>query len=382
MIKASKKNLIIGGSVIALILVSFAAYKALSKEASTIVDEPQSVMVTKASFGPVEKYVNTVGTLVPNDSVDLKSEVSAKIDKIHFTEGSLVEKGDLLIQFDETLIKAEVLDAEARYKKAKAEYDAFDKLADKGAASKINRMKAMSDMEICSANVNSAKAKLEKHKILAPFGGRIGVKDVSEGQFIQTGEHLVKLVDYHPMKVDFNVAEVDIDKVYVSQEISVFVGGDERNEYKAKVFAIEPESDRINHSFRVRAILNVPEDEATESQVLRSGRFAKIRITVDDGALGILVPESAIERSGTEDTLFIVSGGLAMRKVVTVGMRKEGNAEIITGLNDGDLVIVKGNNSVSDGLPVTIRDNVSVAEITDAFKKYYKNQPGKDAAKK
>ena len=145
---------------------------------------------------------------------------------------------------------------------------------------------------------------------------------------------------------------------------------------------MEPESDRINHSFRVRAILNVPEDEATESQVLRSGRFAKIRITVDDGALGILVPESAIERSGTEDTLFIVSGGLAMRKVVTVGMRKEGNAEIITGLNDGDLVIVKGNNSVSDGLPVTIRDNVSVAEITDAFKKYYKNQPGKDAAKK
>lgn len=382
MIKASKKNLIIGGSVVALILVSFAAYKALRKEASTIVDEPQSVMVTKASFGPVEKYVNTVGTLVPNDSVDLKSEVSAKIDKIHFTEGSLVEKGDLLIQFDETLIKAEVLDAEARYKKAKAEYDAFDKLADRGAASKINRMKAMSDMEICSANVNSAKAKLEKHKILAPFGGRIGVKDVSEGQFIQTGEHLVKLVDYHPMKVDFNVAEVDIDKVYVSQEISVFVGGDERNEYKAKVFAIEPESDRINHSFRVRAILNVPEDEATESQVLRSGRFAKIRITVDDGALGILVPESAIERSGTEDTLFIVSGGLAMRKVVTVGMRKEGNAEIITGLNDGDLVIVKGNNSVSDGLPVTIRDNVSVAEITDAFKKYYKNQPGQAPAKK
>ena len=84
-------------------------------------------------------------------------------------------------------------------------------------------MKAMSDMEICSANVNSAKAKLEKHKILAPFGGRIGVKDVSEGQFIQTGEHLIKLVDYHPMKVDFNVAEVDIDKVCLSTPSGILV---------------------------------------------------------------------------------------------------------------------------------------------------------------
>ncbi|MBE6447476.1 MAG: efflux RND transporter periplasmic adaptor subunit [Alphaproteobacteria bacterium] len=378
----TRKKLVIGTLTCAAILIAFAAYKVIKKDTSVVAEEPQSVMASKASFGPVEKYINTVGTLIPNDSVELKSEVSAKIDKILFKEGALVEKGDLLIQFDESLVKAEVLDAEARYKKAKTEYEALSKLADRGAASKINKTKALSEMEICAASVNSAKAKLAKHKIFAPFGGRIGVRDVSEGQFIQMGEHLVRLVDYHPMKIDFNIAEVDIDKVYVSQEISVFVGGDERQEYKAKVFAIEPESDRINHSFRVRAILDVPEDIALDSEVLKPGRFAKVRVTIDDGALGILVPESAIEKSGTEDTLFIVSGGLAMRRIVTIGMKKGGYAEIITGVNEGDMVIVKGSQGVSDGLPVTIRDSISMSELTNAFKQYYKTHPDQKKLKK
>jgi len=165
----TRKKLVIGTLTCAAILIAFAAYKVIKKDTSVVAEEPQSVMASKASFGPVEKYINTVGTLIPNDSVELKSEVSAKIDKILFKEGALVEKGDLLIQFDESLVKAEVLDAEARYKKAKTEYEALSKLADRGAASKINKTKALSEMEICAASVNSAKAKLAKHKIFAPF---------------------------------------------------------------------------------------------------------------------------------------------------------------------------------------------------------------------
>ncbi len=344
------------------------------KDNVKISEEPQSVMVYKACFGPIEKYINTIGTLVPNDSVELKSEVNAKIDKIFFNEGALVEKGELLIQFDESLAKAEVVDATARYKKAKTEYDALDKLADRGAASKINRSRALAEMEVSSANLNSAKTKLEKHKIFAPFSGRIGIKDLSEGQFIQAGGDLIKLVDYYPMKVDFSVAEADVDKIYVSQEISIFIGGDEQQEYAAKISAIEPESDRANHSFKVRAILDVSEDIAVNSQILKPGRFVKVKIAIDDEQQGIIIPESAIEKAGNEDMVYIVSDGMAMQRIVTVGMRKDGNVEIITGINEGDLVIIKGQQGVSDGRAVIIRDNASTSEVIDEFKKYYKNQ--------
>ncbi len=343
-------------SGVAVVVLGILGYSLFSTKDPEIKEGPQSVIVRKAGFGSVERYINTIGTLVPCDSVDLKSEVNAKVDKIYFSDGSIVKKDDLLIQFDESLAQAQVREAEAQYRKAKIEYELLEKLAGRGAAAKIKKEQAYSDMQMTSARLNSAKAKLEKYKILAPFGGMIGIKHISVGQFIQSGMDLVKLVDNHPLKVDFSVAEVDIDKIYVSQELEVYVGGDTFQSYSAKISAIEPESDKVSHSFKVRAILDVPEEIAVNSQVLKPGRFVKIRITVNEGEQGIIVPESAVEKSGNENMVYIVSDGMAIRRLVTTGMRKDGNVEIITGVNEGDIVITKGKEGVSDGRAVKIRD--------------------------
>ncbi len=356
---------------IAVVILGVVGYRLFSSTVTEIKEEPQSVMVSKAEFGSVEKYINTIGTLVPCDSVDLKSEVNSKVEQIFFSDGSIVKKGDTLIQFDESLAQAEVKEAEAKYRRAKIEYEMLDKLAGRGATAKIKKEQAFSEMQTASAQLNSAKVKLEKYKILAPFGGMIGIKHLSVGQFIQSGMDLVKLVDNHPLKVDFSVAEVDIDKIYVSQEIKIFVGGDDFQSYTAKISAIEPESDKVSHSFRVRAVLDVPEEIAMNSQILKPGRFVKVRITVNDGEKGIIVPESAVEKSGNESMVYIVSDGMAIRRLVTTGMRKDGNIEIITGINEGDIVITKGKEGVSDGRAVRVRSGYSSSDIIDAYKQYY-----------
>ena len=366
----SRKIVLIAGGI-AVAILGIIGYKLLSSRAPEIREEPQSVMVSKAEFGSVERCINTIGTLVPCDSVDLKSEVNSKVEQIFFSDGSIVKKGDTLIQFDESLAQAEVKEAEARYRKAKIEYELLDKLAGRGAAAKIKKEQAFSDMQTASAQLNSAKVRLEKYKILAPFGGMIGIKHLSVGQFIQSGMDLVKLVDNHPLKVDFSVAEVDIDKIYVSQEIKIFVGGDAFQSYTAKISAIEPESDRVSHSFKVRAVLDIPEEIAMSSQILKPGRFVKVRITVNDGEKGIIVPESAVGKSGNENMVYIVSDGMAIQRLVTIGMRKDGNIEIITGVNEGDLVITKGKEGVSDGRAVRIRAGYSSTDIIDAYKQFY-----------
>ncbi len=367
----SRKNFLITMGITVAVL-GIVGYKLFSARAPEIKEEPQSVMVCKAEFGSVERYINTIGTLVPCDSVDLKSEVNSKVEQIFFSDGSIVKKGDTLIQFDESLAQAEVKEAEARYRKAKIEYELMDKLAGRGAAAKIKKEQAFSDMQTASAQLNSAKVRLEKYKILAPFGGMIGIKHLSVGQFIQSGMDLVKLVDNHPLKVDFSVAEVDIDKIYVSQEIKIFVGGDAFQNYTAKISAIEPESDKVSHSFRVRAVLDIPEEIAMNSQILKPGRFVKVRITVNNGEKGIVVPESAVEKSGNESMVYIVSDGMAIRRLVTTGMRKDGNIEIITGINEGDIVITKGKEGVSDGRAVRVRGGgYSSTDFIDAYKRYY-----------
>ena len=106
------------------------------------------------------------------------------------------------------------------------------------------------------------------------------------------------------------------------------------------------------------------------SQILKPGRFVKVRITVNEGEQGIVVPESAVEKSGNENMVYIVSDGMAIRRLVTTGMRKNGNVEIVTGVNDGDLVITKGKEGVSDGRAVKVHDEFSSSEIINAYKAY------------
>ncbi|MDR0581275.1 MAG: efflux RND transporter periplasmic adaptor subunit [Holosporaceae bacterium] len=353
--------------VIAL-LVGWQLYRAKSGQESRFAFEPPSVTVSKAVFGSVSKYINTIGTLRPFDSVVIKSEVNAKVDKICFSEGALVKENDLLIELDDASAKAQLMEAEAQYQKAKCEFEPIEKLADKGVMARVQRDSKKAEMNMAKARVFAYKAQLEKHKIHAPFSGIVGLREISKGQIVAPGNDLLKIVDCHPLKVDFKVAEVDIEKVYVEQEIQVSVGGDSAKTYKAVISAIDPESDRVTHSFDVRATLDVPEDVESIMRTLRPGRFVSVKIQVDGDQQGIVIPESALEKIGDEDVLFRVVEGIAVRTLVMVGVRRDGNVEIISGINDGDIVITSGQVNVLDGKEVNIKNNVSTSDIVKAIK--------------
>ncbi|MDR1560885.1 MAG: efflux RND transporter periplasmic adaptor subunit [Holosporaceae bacterium] len=363
MVFLKRKKIIFSVVVVILLVVCFAIYKITSNKSLVSDSAPPVVMVSKATFGPVVRYINTIGTLRPFDSVVIKSEVNAKIEKIHFSEGVTVKENDLLVELDDSIARSSLMEAEAQYRKAKSKFDPVDKLADKGVMARIQRDTEKAEMETCAAKVNSYKTNLEKHKILAPFGGIVGLREISRGQFVTPGTELVKIVDCHPLKVDFKVAEVDIGNVYVNQEIKILVGGDKTQEYSAKIIAIDPESDKVSHSFDVRAILDVPEEVTMGSQTLKPGRFVSVQIAIDADQRGIVIPESALEKVGDEDMVYRVVEGMAIRTLVTTGMRLDGNVEIITGINENDVVITSGQANVLDGREVSILSSDPLSEI-------------------
>ncbi|MDR2645804.1 MAG: efflux RND transporter periplasmic adaptor subunit [Holosporaceae bacterium] len=366
------------------LFVCLQLYRAKSRQESKFTFEPPSVTVSKAIFGPVSKYINTIGTLRPFDSVVIKSEVNAKVDKICFSEGALVKENDLLVELDDASAKAQLMEAEAQYQKAKCEFEPIEKLADKGVMARVQRDSKKAEMSMAKARVFAYKTQLEKHKIHAPFGGTVGLREISKGQIVAPGNDLLKIVDCHPPKVDFKVAEVDIEKVYVGQEIQVSVGGDSAKTYKAVISAIDPESDRVTHSFDVRATLDVPEDVESIMRTLRPGRFVSVKIQVDGDQQGIVIPESALEKIGDEDVLFKVAEGIAIRTLVTVGVRRDGNVEIVSGISDGDIVITSGQANVLDGKEVKIKNNASMSDIVKAIKEkaYNRAQNGKNVQQK
>ncbi|MDR1982475.1 MAG: efflux RND transporter periplasmic adaptor subunit [Holosporaceae bacterium] len=378
-----KQIMLYGGIGAAILLFCWMIYKIGNGKENKLTFTPPAVTVCIATFGPVVKYINAIGTLRPFNSVVIKTEVNAKIKNIYFSEGAIVKENDLLIELDDSTARAQLTEAEALYRRAKVEFDPVEKLADKGVATRVSKDKMKAEMEKCAANVNSYKTLVDKHKIHAPFGGIIGLYEISKGQFVSSGNELLKIVDCHPLKVDFKVAEVDVGNVYVGQEVQIMIGGDKTQVFDAKITAIDPESDKITHSFDVRAVLDIPEEMAVSSQILKPGRFVSVKIAVDGDQRGILIPESSLEKIGDEDLVYRVTEGIAIRTIVTVGMRRDGNVEIITGINEGDIVITSGQASVLDGKEVSIKNNSSTADVVTAVKKLYENRnaPPKNKSK-
>ena len=367
--------------ILVVLIIFLIAYKLLSRKSTTPDEVLPPVTVAKAELGSVIRYINAIGTLRPFNSVVIKSEVNSVISKIHFTEGATVNEGDLLIELDDKGAKAALMEAEAYYRKAKSEFDPVEKLADRGVMARVNRDKLKAEMDVCAAKVESCKNTLEKHKIVAPFGGIIGLKEISEGQFVAPGNELVKLVDCNPLKVDFKVIEAEIKHVYVGQEIKVLVGGEQTQEVNAKVIAIDPESDKISHSFNVRALLDMSEEMASAFPTLKPGRFVSIKIIPDESQQGILVPESSLEKVGDDDYLYRLIEGIAVRTLVTTGMRKNGFIEVITGVNEGETVITSGQQGVLDGRGVSVQSAEFLEQLRSGIVQEAK-RPAKNSKKK
>lgn len=367
--------------ILVVLVIFLITYKLLNRKSETPSEVLPPVTVAKAELGSVIRYINAIGTLRPFNSVVIKSEVNSVISKIHFTEGATVNKGDLLIELDDKGAKAALMEAEAYYRKAKSEFEPVEKLADRGVMARVNRDKLKAEMDVCAAKVESCKNNLEKHKIVAPFGGIIGLKEISEGQFVAPGNELVKLVDCNPLKVDFKVIEADIKHVYVGQEIKVLVGGEQTQEVSAKIIAIDPESDKISHSFNVRALLDISEEMSSSFPTLKPGRFVSIKIIPDESQQGILVPESSLEKVGDNDYLYRLIEGIAVRTLVTTGMRKNGFIEIITGVNDGETVITSGQQGVLDGRGVSVQSAEFLEQLRKGIVQGAK-RPAKSSKKK
>ena len=335
------------------------------------------VKVTTAKIMPICRFLKLTGVLKPSNSIEIKAEVDSTIAKILFTEGGNVKQGDLLIQLDDSRALAALKEAEAQYAKIKSEYIPSSELAAKGVISKVKKDTLKADLDAAEARVEACKVNLAKHKIIAPFSGKVGLKIVSEGQYVGNGTILTKLVDDARLIVDFKVPDVNIAEIYQGQRLDISADGNEKN-YTAVVTAIDPESDRLSHSFNVRAKLN--EDAGNN---LKPGMFVKVGVALDRCKNGIVIPERSIERYGDVESVFrILSDGTAVRTNITSGYRNKGVVEILAGLNENDTIVLEGGTRVVDGRPVQILTDEMIEQLRQQQKKQQKEAQQKNKKKK
>ena len=311
-----------------------------------------AVEAAKVVATPLSEQVTAIGTLLSDEAVTVSSEIPGRLKEIHFQEGQPVVKGAPLFTLDDSVYRAHLADAEAKLKLAEQTHQRASQLFKNKYATAQAVDEATSSLAVNTATVELARVQLDKARIVAPFSGIVGLRHVSAGEYITSGQALVNLEAIDPVKADFRVPERFLPAIRVGQTIRIKVDAYPEDVFEGKVYAIDPRLDVAGRSLLVRAL--VP----NKDRRLRPGLFARVTVLLQLKEDALSVPEQAIVPQGDAQYVFkIVNGKVMLTKVVT-GTRREGRVEIVDGLSVGDEVVTAGQLKIRDGSAVSIVNGV------------------------
>jgi membrane fusion protein (multidrug efflux system) len=306
------------------------------------------VEAAKVATGAISERITSVGSLTSNESVIVRPEIAGRVVEIGFQEGQPVKQGDLLIRLDDSLNRAEVAETEARLELAKRNFERTEELYSGKITTARARDEARANLDVSTATLELAKVRLEKTRIVAPFDGIAGLRNVSVGDYVTAGQDLFNLEEIDPIKADFRIAEKFLSALRTGQAIQIGVDAFPGRSFEGVVYAIDPRIDAAGRSIVIRA--KVDNDE----RLLRPGLFARITLIFELKPEALTVPEQAIMPRGDDQFVYRVIDGKAMQTKVRIGTRRDGRVEIVEGLTGDDVVVTAGHQKIRDGAAVQI----------------------------
>lgn len=295
-----------------------------------------------------EIYIN--GSLLPDEEVDLSFETSGKITEINFKEGTFVKKGDLLAKVNDRTLQAQLQKLTSQIKLAEDRVYRQSTLLKRDAVSQEAYEQVKTDLATLKAEIEMVEANIALTELRAPFDGVIGLRGVSVGTYASPSVVVAKLTKISPIKVEFAVPEHYADDIQIGYNVEFTLPGN-LNPFKAKVYAKESKIDPTTHTLAVRAMYNNAEGATL------AGRYASVNVEKQRIENALVVPSEAIVPEMGVDKLYLYKGGKAEPVAVTVGIRTDRSVQIVSGLAQGDTVIVSGTLQLRAGLPVVL-DNV------------------------
>ncbi len=307
---------------------------------------PVEVSIIKTSA--LDNKLIITGSILANESLELKSEVSGKITLINFKEGSAVKKGDLLVQINDEEIKA-ALEKQRYNQKLNKDIEFRQRqLLKKEAISQEEYDNALNRLNTTISDIKLLEAQLQKSRVIAPFDGIIGLRYVSTGAYISPSTSIATLYNNSPAKIEFAVPSRYSSQIATGKKIRFTIENDTSKIFQGDVYAIEPRIDPETRTLRLRAL-------ADNSQgLLIPGQFVKVDLILGTKTDAILVPTEAIIPEQSGQKVYIVDHGIAKEVKVQTGIRTNTELEITSGLHPGDTLIMTGILQLRPSIPLEI----------------------------
>jgi membrane fusion protein (multidrug efflux system) len=329
----------------------------------SVAPPPISVTVAEAKPAQWNKRIKAIGTLIAYQGVNISSEVPGIVTSINFESGQEVKKGNLLIELDNQSEVASLQSAKAQFEVANNRYQRFVQLKDENFVTGNVLDEQISLVDISKSQISIAEAALAKKSIVAPFSGKLGIRQVDLGEYVAPGKNMVTLQSVDRLLLDFTLPERNFRNLAVGQSVSFNVRSYPDRSFTGNIIAWDPILDENTRNVNIRAEVD------NEKRFLAPGMFAEILVSGTQKIPVLTIPETSIFYNIYGEAVYVLEqpeatesnpdpGYILAARQVDVAYRVKGVVGVKAGIKAGDLVVTAGQLKLYPSLQVAIVDDV------------------------
>jgi len=352
-----------------LVWFNFFRDKMITQFFATMQQPAQAVSAAKVEAKTWTPSISAIGTAKAANGVELAFEIAGIVSEIKFKANQNVRRGEVLVQLDDTVERADIQDVQANVKTAESSFERAKTLSTRGYGTEANLDQASALLAAARSRLARLQATIEQKALKAPFSGVIGIPRIDVGQYLQPGTVIASFQDLSSMKVDFTVPEQRAGEINLGQE--VHIGTTEGNlPFKGRVTGKDPRVDPKTRLVSVQALV-----EDNKNGAILPGQFLHVEVILPEQPNVMTVPQTAVIASLYGDYVYTIDQeekqGQQVQVVkqvfVKTGRRRGGALEIVSGVNPGQQVVASGQNKLQSGATVKIDNSIDVTKL-DASK--------------
>ena len=311
-----------------------------------------SVSVVTAEKQSVSDSFSLIGTIAANNDVVVMSETQGRVVKVNVQVGDYKTAGSVLVEVDDELKEANYKAAKMSYEKSKNDLDRYEALYKDKSISDSQIEQARWAFQSAESQYIVARRQYQDTKITTPISGIVTARPVDIGSMLQGSPQpsvVANIVDISKLKVKINVAEKEVFKLKVGDNVEVTTDVYPNATFEGKVFTIAAKGDDA-HTYPVEVRI-----ENSKTFPLKAGMFGRVSFTLKSRQANIIIPREAIIGSVKDAKVYVVQNNVAKLRTVKVGAEFGTNIEITSGIKEGEVVVVNGKNNLKENASVVVR---------------------------
>ncbi|GEM80254.1 efflux RND transporter periplasmic adaptor subunit [Vibrio superstes] len=327
----------------------------ISKKMSEYKKPPVAITTIMSKNEQWTQTVKAVGQVTSNQSTQVTSQISGQVKEINFKSGQTVSKGDVIVQLDDSLLKSKYNNQLAKVKLSKIELERQLILLKTNSTARNSVDKAQAQYAAQSADLEYIASEIDFMSIKAPFAGKLGIRTLNVGDYINPGSLIVDLESINDNYIDISVAESFQPLLVEGQKVTFSNDAYKGKTFTATISAIQPSSNQQSHNINVRAKVE------GEGNQLVNGMYINAEIVLNKTVSIVPVPKVAISYSLYGDSVYVVTTEngqkTVQQKLIKVGPRQDDQIGILSGLKQGEEIVTSNQQQLKKGTVVKVNNS-------------------------